>query len=165
MIRRPEWWPPALWPGGSDPEGTPTQARLPDRRGREGGAEDPTATFLEAMTALSGAEEAVLYRLDRTTDAWRVEKRTEGEAGVGEEEIRAAGHPLTWCLREELVVQVDVGELLGGRRGGWALAGPVAGRERALVLVFRRSPPPGSRPGFQAALRHLEALAASGRRH
>lgn len=99
--------------------------------------------------------------LDRERGAWRVERAVTGpEARPDrEEDLPAAGHPLTWCLREELVVQVPVSELTPDRSGeGWALAGPVPGTARTLIIVFHGAPPARARRAMGSALDHLAGL-------
>lgn len=161
MIRRPRWWPEGLWPGtrgAAEPA-----AGLPGRRRRTGDEAPPAESFLRAVVAAFGAEGASVYRLDRAAGAWVPELRAGEAPGDGETgELRAAGHPLTWCLREDLLLQVSSDELLGRRVAGWSLAGPVPGGDRALLLTFRGSPPAGAREGLRAAVEHLAALHAAG---
>lgn len=161
MIPRPRWWPEALWPGtGGTGEPAPG---LPERRRRAGEGSPPAETFLRAVVAAFGARGASVYRLDRASGAWVPEHRAgEGPGDGARGELRAAGHPLTWCLREDLLLQVSSDELLGRRVAGWSLAGPVPGGERALLLTFRGSPPAGAREGLRAAVEHLAALDAAG---
>lgn len=159
-MRRPSWWPVELWPGGGRAPGR--AADLPERRGRAVGTAPPAGTFLRAVVAASGAEGASLYRLDRGEGAWIPELRAGELPEAGKSPLSAAGHPLTWCLREDLLVQVSSDELLGGRAPGWSLAGPVPGGERALVMTFGGSPPAGAREGLRAALDHLAALEGAG---
>lgn len=158
-LRRPGWWPAALWPAGDRPE---PPGGLPERpRAGERGEARPVDSFLRAVTAAFGAEGASVYRLERERSSWVVERRV-GEPPEGSsDELAAAGHPLTWCLREELSIQSETAELLGGRSGGWALAGAVPGADRALVVCFGGSPPTGAREGLEAAVDHLAALHAS----
>lgn len=164
-MKRPAWWPRSWpWPGsgrgGADRPGPglpPVTSRVP--------AEDPSGTFLHMLATAFGAERAVLYRLDRTRETWVPERSAAGGNGEGEasRELAARGHPLSWCLREQLVAQLPRGELAGDRRaGGWTLAGPVPGSDRVLVLVFGGSPPAGARRAVHAARKHVAALEASG---
>lgn len=159
-LRRPGWWPGSLWPGGGRPE---PPGGLPEAsRGREGGDVRPVDSFLAAVVAAFGAEGASVYRLDRERSSWVLERRA-GEPPAGStDELAAAGHPLTWCLREELSMQSETSELLGGRSSGWALAGSVPGADRALVVSFGGSPPTGARRGLEAAVEHLAALHDAG---
>lgn len=159
--RRPDWWPPGLWPGGGRRRESP--GRLPERTpGAGDGPSSPDASFLELVRAAFGARSAAVFRLEREQSAWVLDGRV-GEPGGGPpQRFGAAGHPLTWCLREELVVQVETAELLGGRTGGWTLAGPVPGADRALLVIFEGSPPTGARSAVRAALRHLASLHEAG---
>lgn len=158
--RRPGWWPAALWPGDDPPE---PPGGLPERPGRrEDGEVRPVDSFLRAVTAAFGAEGASVYRLDRERASWVVERRVGDPPAGSSDEIAAAGHPLTWCLREELSMQSEAAELLGGGSGGWALAGAVPGADRALVVCFGGSPPTGARQGLEAAVEHLAALHEAG---
>lgn len=157
-MRRPSWWPRGwAWPGG---EPSTRAGRLPDPApGGRAGARD--ATFLTTLLEAFGAERAALLSLDRERGAWRVERSATGpEARPAEEaELPAPGHPLTWCLREDLVVQVPVDELTPDRSGdGWALAGPVPGTSRVLVVVFHGAPPARARRAMRSALAHLAGL-------
>lgn len=160
-LQRPGWWPPGLWPGGPrrpDPPGG-----LPERpRATAVGDAEPPASFLEAIRAAFGAGGVALYRLDRDGAAWILERRVGGDEAPPPGELAAAGHPLTWCLREDLLVQVTSDELLGGRAPGWSLAGAVPEADRALVVSFRGSPPAGAREGLEAAVEHLADLARAG---
>lgn len=133
---------------------------MPDVPGRDRRSAPP-ASFLLTLREAFGAERASLLRLDRERGTWTVEREELGpEGGDGtDEELEARGHPLTWCVREELTVQVPAGDLTGDRgREGWALVGPVPGSLRALVLVFHGAPPSGARRAMRPALDHLAAL-------
>lgn len=163
-MRRPEWWPAALWPGEADGrrDADAVPGGLPAPRSPDAGKE-PAGTFLDALVALYGAEAATLYRLERPDRTWTAERWAPDGAGEGARgPFPAAGHPLTWCLREELQLQVSVGDLFDTRASGWALVGPVQGSDRVLVVTFRAGPPSGARGGLGAALGHLEALDAAG---
>lgn len=154
--RRPGWWPRALWPGAKRPGEPP--GGLPDRpspRGEESSA--PEESFLELVVAAFGARGASVYRLERERAVWVLERRA-GEPAPSSDELSAAGHPLTWCLREGVLMQVEAGDLLDPRASGWALAGAAPPADRALVVQFAGSPPSGAREGLQAAVRHLSAL-------
>jgi hypothetical protein len=118
-------------------------------------------SFLRTLTSAFGAEAAALYRLDREEGEWREDRRSGGE-GRAADGLRAAGHPLTWALREELVLQVASADLFGGRATGWSVAGPVRSADRVLVLSFGGSPPGGAREGLRPALAHLEQLHGAG---
>lgn len=166
-LKRPGWWPrPWPWPGpGGEPGDPPGPGLPPAARRRTGTAEDPAATFLRTLSTAFGAERTVLYRLDRDREAWVPERWSAGDRGPSAppDETAAAGHPLSWCLREELVAQIPREEMAGDRRGaGWALAGPVPGSDRMLVMAFGGSPPAGARRAVDAARRHVAALEARG---
>lgn len=161
-MRRPGWWPKRwAWPWT---EPVPASSKLPKRSSPVGQGE-PTVTFLTALLEAFGAERASLLTLDRDREAWVVEREAVGpdgspSSGGGDP---AAGHPLTWCLREELVVQVPAGELNADRTGeGWALAGPIPGAGRVLVIVFHGAPPARARRAMRPALDHLGALEEAG---
>lgn len=158
-MRRPDWWPSGWsWPGRG---GAPRPGRLPERPAARRG-EPPGASFLATLLEAFGAERAVLFELDRERGVWRVERAVAGPEAPSREdgELPAAGHPLTWCLREELVVQVPARELSGDRSGdGWALAGPVPGASRVLMLTFHGAPPARARRAMRPALDHLGNLA------
>lgn len=164
-MKRPSWWPRSWpWPGGARSGEDRPGTGLPPAAAR-GSAGDPPATFLRTLATAFGAEQAVLYRLHRDRAAWVVERSAAGGNGAAEPpgELAARGHPLSWCLREELVAQLPRGELAGDRRaGGWTLAGPVPGSDRVLVMIFGGSPPSGARRAIDAARQHVAALAASG---
>lgn len=164
-MKRPSWWPRSWpWPGDVRSAGDRPGTGLPPARGRSSDAE-PSETFLRTLATAFGAEQAVLYRLHRGREAWLVERSAPGGNGAAEPpgELPARGHPLSWCLREELVAQLPRGELAGDRRtGGWTLAGPVPGSDRVLVLIFGGSPPSGARRAVDAAREHVAALEASG---
>lgn len=165
-MRRPKWWPPSLWPspGPSGSEVTTVGAAGGSAVTRGGGS--PAETFLRTFVTASGADEAALVGLDPRESTWKV------EACVGEEgsrvdaldrRARAVGHPLTWCLREELMVQLSADALMPGHEGGgWALAGSVPGGARVLVVSFGASPPIGAREALEAALAHLGSLEEEG---
>lgn len=164
-MRRPSWWPrPWPWPGSRDAAGDRPGPGLPPAASH-GQLGNPAATFLSTLATAFGAEVAVVYRLDRGRETWVPERAaTDGTVDVeAPRELPARGHPLTWCLREELVAQLPRGELAGDRRaGGWTLAGPVPGGDRVLVLAFGGSPPAGARRAVDAARRHVAALQAAG---
>lgn len=153
---RPRWWPRSLWPGTSRPEPPGELPAAPP--GREGEGPAPIVSFLRALTAAFGAEAASVHRLERDRSTWVLEHRVGEETSAPVEELGAAGHPLTWCLREELLIQSEAEELLGVRASGWALAGAVPGADRALVLFFGGPPPSGARKGLEAAVEHVSAL-------
>ena len=157
-MKRPGWWPARWsWPGG---DATRETVRLPEPRS-PGQADAPEATFLAALAEAFGARRATLLRLDRERGAWVVERDVVGPDGdaAGASEMSAAGHPLTWCVREELIVQVPAGELSGDRADdGWALAGPAPGGSRVLVVRFHGAPPSRARRAMRPALEHLGAL-------
>lgn len=162
-MRRPGWWPRGWpWPG---PEPTPgATSRLPDAP-PGAGPRSPAASFLRTLVEAFGAERAWLLALDRERGAWRLEREMLGAEGEQplESEVEAVGHPLTWCVREELVVQVPAGDLTDDRgREGWALAGPVPGRDRTLVLIFHGAPPAGARRAMRPALDHLSTMGRHG---
>lgn len=164
-MKRPSWWRRSWpWPGGREGGERPGGAGLPPAASG-GGTDDPSTTFLRAMVAAFGAERGVLYRLDRDRECWVPERAAGEEEGRADPppELAARGHPLSWCLREELVAQLPRGELAGDRRaGGWALAGPVPGSDRVLLLLFGGSPPGAARRAVEAARRHLASLEAAG---
>lgn len=157
-LERPGWWPSGWsWPGEGPGRET---VRLPEARS-PGRSEEPGATFLATLVEAFAAERASVLRLDRDRGAWVGEREVAAPeaSAAGDREFPAAGHPLTWCLREELVVQIPAGEITGDRGGeGWALAGPVAGRSRVLVILFHGTPPTRARRAMRPALRHLDAL-------
>lgn len=164
-MRRPRWWPRGWpWPGSgpAPPDGPPSA--LP-RAAARGAAENPAETFLETLGTAFGAERTTLYRLDRGREAWVPERSVAGSAGSDDppRELPARGHPLSWCLREELVAQLPRDERVGSRRaGGWILVGPVPGSDRVLLMVFGGSPPAGARRAVEAARHHVAALEAAG---
>lgn len=164
-MRRPGWWPRSWpWPGGGPTRPEEPSRGLP-RAGARRGPEDPSETFLRTLGTAFGAERTTLYRLDRGREAWVPERSVAGSTGADDlpEELPARGHPLSWCLREELVAQLPPGELAGSRRaGGWTLVGPAPGSDRVLVMVFGGSPPAGARRAVEAARRHVAALEAAG---
>lgn len=164
-MTRPAWWP-RSWPWPASPEegGDEPGPGLPPAASRDGTG-DPAATFLRTLAVAFGAERATLYRLNRGREAWELEDSADG--GNGDREpprpLPARGHPLSWCLREELVAQLPRGELAGDRRaGGWSLAGPVPGSDRVLVMVFGGSPPAGARRALDSARKHVAALEVAG---
>jgi hypothetical protein len=126
----------------------------------------PAETFLRTFVTASGADEAALVVLDPGESTWKVEAYV-GEEGsrmdARDRRARAVGHPLTWCMREELMVQLSADELMPGHEsGGWALAGCVPGATRLLVVSFGASPPIGAREALEAALAHLGSLHQEG---
>ncbi len=153
-MTRPGWWPAGWpWPGSGPTSGA---GRLPDGA-PEGRERPPEATFLATLLEAFGAERAALYRLDRSEEAWTEERAVAGpEARPGGGRLSAPGHPFTWCLREDLVVQVPAGDVDADRSAeGWALAGPVPGSSRVLALHFRGAPPARARRALRPALDHL----------
>lgn len=165
-MRRPRWWPPSLWPSPGSPGSEVTTV------GAAGGAavarqgRSPAETFLRTFVTASGADGAALVVLDPGESTWKVEAYV-GEEGSGvdarDRRARAVGHPLTWCLREELMVQLSADELMPGHEGGgWALAGSVPGGDRVLVVRFGSSPPIGAREALESALAHLGSLEQEG---
>ncbi len=113
---------------------------------------------------LSAGRAAVwVYR--REEGAWQVEREARFDDWAAPEAgpVAAEGHPLTWALREGLVLQLP-SERLGWSafEGGWTLLGVVPGSRRALTLEFPGSPPAAARRGLQAALDHLADLERAG---
>lgn len=165
-MRRPDWWPPSLWPVNRSErvergptEGTP-------RATGSGGEGTPVETFLRAFVVSSGADRAVMVRLDPNEETWTVEAVVDDEgpnpASIGQR-TPAPGHPLTWCLREDLLVQLRAEELMpGAEGGGWALAGPVPGSRRVLAVRYGAGPPIRAREALGAALAHLAVLEGAG---
>lgn len=133
----------------------------------EGGT--PVETFLRAFALCSGAERAAVLRLDPDEESWTVETVVGADGATREgagRRSRAAGHPLTWCLREELLVQLRAEELMPGfDDGGWALAGPVPDSSRVMVVCYGAGPPIGARDALGAALTHLGTLEEAGLRN
>lgn len=164
-MTRPSWWPRSWpWPSSRQGRGDDPGPGLPAAASGDGTG-DPAATFLRTLAVAFGAERATLYRLDRGREAWEPADSAAGGSGDPEppRDLPARGHPLSWCLREELVAQLPRGELAGDRRaGGWSLAGPVPGSERVLVMVFDGSPPAGARRALDAARKHVAALEIAG---
>lgn len=161
-MRRPDWWPPSLWPDrANDPPQVGPGGGSSHRAGDPSGG-TPVESFLGAFAVSSGAERAVLLRLDEADGSWIVETVVRGDGNVGEGAGRrtaAAGHPLTWCLREELLVQLRANELVPAYEGGgWALAGPVPGGSRVMAVAYGASPPVRAREALGAALTHLGRL-------
>jgi len=171
-VRRPRWWPATLWP-------SPREQRAPERAGeaaaarphrapaRAGGksAEAPAASFLRSLVVMLSASRAALWVYGREEGAWTLEREVAdgGDGEGGSAVVRADGHPLTWALREGLVLQVPSERLTGAGRGsGWTLLGPVPGSRRALALDFPGSPPATARKGLSAALDHLSDLERAG---
>jgi len=150
-----------MWPGRSRARpGSAGAPELPDR-GRRPDPPEPLESFLRTLRLAFGAERAVVFRLDRERDRWRAarESPADGVRPLARRSIPTGGHPLTWCLREELVVQVETADLFGKSEGvGWTLAGAVPGRDRSLLVSFTGSPPVPARRTMRTALRHLEAL-------
>lgn len=161
-MSRPAWWPSSWpWPGGGS---SPGAARVPDRARPAGRTREPAgpgASFLATLVEALGAQHAVLFGLDREAGTWRAERAAAGPDARSRDggELSAAGHPFTWCLREDLVAQVPVSEITADRSGeGWALAGPVPGTSRVLVLAFHGPPPTRARRAMRPALDHLATL-------
>ena len=171
-MRRPGWWPAGLWPS-SRPSRSPERAgeavaarprRAPARAGEER-AEPPAASFLRSLVVMLSASRAALWVYGREEGTWTLERQAAEEDGGdgGSAAVPADGHPLTWALREGLVLQVPSERLGGTSRGaGWTLLGPVPGSRRALALEFPGSPPATARKGLSAALEHLSDLERAG---
>lgn len=159
-MKRPDWWPGAWkWPGEGAP--VPAARRVePTRTGpvltsRSG---DPIGTFLRVLVSGFGAERAVLYRMDRQADRWTPVRGASGDADAARP-FRVRGHPLTWCARERLVVQIPTADLPDAPAGvSWLLAGGLPGGDRVLVLAFAGAPPTAARRMMEAAVEHLAAL-------
>lgn len=161
MIRRPPWWPEALWPRVADRSDGERADLPPPAPGRRDDLR-PVDSFLRTLTTAFGADGAILFRLDRGDAEWRRERSYGGETAPAADAFRAEGHPLTWALREGLVLQVASEELFGARVPGWSVTGPVRSADRVLVLTFRGSPPTGARDGVRPALEHLGQLHGAG---
>lgn len=163
-VKRPEWWPDGWkWPGRGVEERPSERAETTAARHsmRSSRAEDSTASFLAVLTSAFGAEHASLYHLDRAGEYWRRERSDPDEA-MAPTSIRAKGHPLTWCARERLVVQIPASELREGPAGvSWLLAGGLPGGGRVLVLAFAGAPPTAARRAMGAAVEHLSSLAST----
>ncbi len=163
-MKRPEWWPDGWkWPGRGVEERPSERAETTAARHsmRSSRAEDSTASFLAVLTSAFGAEHASLYHLDRAGEYWRRERSDPDEA-MAPTSIRAKGHPLTWCARERLVVQIPASELREGPAGvSWLLAGGLPGGGRVLVLAFAGAPPTAARRAMGAAVEHLSSLAST----
>lgn len=173
-MRRPGWWPEALWPAsGRRPRGDlseePTRhgasLRAPSAPGAETSPSPPGRSFLEALVVVLGASRAALWVYGREEGTWTLEREAAepgAEAG-GVDAVPAEGHPLTWALREGLLLQVS-SEQLGdlSRTPGWIVLGAVPGSRRALTLEFPGSPPAAARKGVESALAHLADLERAG---
>jgi len=173
-VRRPAWWPEALWPAsgsgprpGSADETPPSRAPLRAPAPASGGSEPvpPGRSFLRALVVLLSASRAALWVYGREEGTWTLEREAAEDdgAGPGAAAVAAEGHPLTWALREGLLLQVP-SERLGdlARAPGWTVLGPVPGSRRVLTLEFPGSPPPAARKGVESALAHLADLERSG---
>lgn len=165
-MRRPRWWPQSLWPSPGPPGSELTTLGA---AGDSAVARDDRSlaeTFLRTFVTASGADGAALVVLDPGESTWKVEAYVGGEGfrvDARDRRARAVGHPLTWCLREELMVQLSADELMPGHEsGGWALAGSIQGGARVLVVSFGSSPPIGAREALEAALAHLASLEQEG---
>ena len=120
-MRRPDWWPPSLWPANRSEPGEGVPSGGTPRAPGSGGKATPVETFLSAFVVSSGADRAVVLGLDPSEERWTVETAVDEEgpapASTGQR-TSAAGHPLTWCLREDLLVQLRAEELMPGSEGG-----------------------------------------------
>ncbi|HKK07497.1 MAG TPA: hypothetical protein VKA44_01285 [Gemmatimonadota bacterium] len=173
-MRRPGWWPASLWPasGGRTRTEPPEAAsrgastlRAPPGQRPEAGPAPPGRSFLETLVVLLGASRAALWVYGREEGAWTLEREAAapGVDGGGAAAVPAEGHPLTWALREGLLLQVT-SERLGdlSRAPGWTVLGAVPGSRRALTLEFPGSPPAAARKGVESALAHLADLERAG---
>lgn len=114
------------------------------------------------LTTAFGAEHVSLYHLDRAGERWRRE-RSVPDGASAPTSIRVTGHPLTWCARERLVVQIPASELSDVPAGvSWLLAGGLPGGGRVLVLAFAGAPPTAARRAMGAAVEHVASLASAG---
>lgn len=163
-MRRPHWWPGRWWPGGDeDATAGPSVTPAPARRSRSAGG-DAAETFLWTLLEAFGSEGVALLGLDEEADRWVVIRKAvrEKSAGGPSSELHAPGHPLTWCLREELIVQMPPDRVQGlDSPGGWCLAGPVPGNRCVLLWWFPGPPGPHARRALRPALEHLSLLMSS----
>lgn len=168
-MRRPDWWPRGLWPGGTESDahspsrgrtGTAVEISPPPkggpRRGRTG-SEDPWPGLLDLLVEALGAASAAVWRLDEEARRWEVaaERRRPGWSGPERTPGSERGHPFTWAAREELVLQIPAERIREGAREGWALLVPESGGRYLVELWFTSAPGPAVRESASAIRSHL----------
>lgn len=172
-MRRPDWWPETLWPGATEPVASPgpgpaTRTAAGAERERPAGAGEgleaggePWPSLLDFALEALGAGSGAIWRMEG--DGWSVvaERSAEGWAQPERSPRPARGHPFTWSVREDLVLQVPAGRVGDDDRNGWTLLVPVGRSRRLLELWFPSAPGPSVREATPALRAHLEWLAGA----
>lgn len=171
-MRRPDWWPRPLWPGEqSSPVPPDPRAGSPGagegagigRRDDRTMEEAPWPSLLELLLASLGAASGAVWRLEG--ERWTVlaERARPGWSSAERRERSARGHPFTWSLREDLILQTPADRIAGDGREGWSLLVPVPRGRRLLELWFPSAPGPSVREATAAIQGHLAWLAEARR--
>lgn len=163
-LRRPPWWPADLWPGGDRPrsrtgpaEGV-ASAGPPGEAGDRPAAREGWETFLDAVVSSLQPGRASLWSLGEGGERWRraAAAVAEGWKSPGVDPFGAAGHPFTWALQEDLVLQVPSERLdPAGELDGWSVVAPVPEMGIVLSLWYSSPPSPAVRKAVPALRSHL----------
>lgn len=167
-MKRPQWWPPALWPARGGPAGD-REAKMryradePPGVGSEAAPDSGWESYLDVLVSTLQARRAVLWerRLDRGRWIPVCQRFGSGWSGNAQEAVASPGHPFTWSLREELLLQLPCHRIQGvGDDEGWIMVIPDPGAGRVLSLWFASPPGPGVRESMSAVRSHLAWLGA-----
>ena len=117
-------------------------------------------TFLEVLVHSMGARRAFVWRLEASGQEWVIEEEVSAGGSSKNAELPAEGHPFTWSVREDLVLQVLSTELFkGSAEGEWSLVAPLAEWDRLICLTFAGTPGVNARSAVESAVQHLRAIA------
>ena len=116
-------------------------------------------TFLEVLLHAMGARRAVVWRLDGSGEEWVVEDEVTAGGPSKIASLASEGHPFTWAVQEDLVLQVLSKELFkGSPEGEWSLVAPVSEWGRLVCISFAGTPGVNARSAVESAVQHLRAI-------
>lgn len=165
-MKRPGWWPAALWPVHEGTTGGQS-AGLPRRTGQPLDAEPKDETgsgwdsYLDVLVTTLQARRGALWERNVERGRWvpAYQRFSPGWSGTAQQAVASSGHPFTWSIREELLLQLPCHRIQGvGDGEGWVLVIPDPGSGRVLSLWFGSPPGPGVRESLSAVRAHMAWL-------
>ncbi len=117
-------------------------------------------TFLKVLLRSMGAQRVVLWHLDAVREEWIAEEEVSTGGPARTDPLPGMGHPFTWSVREDLVLQVLSTDLFkGSPEGEWSLVAPVSEWNRLVSISFPGAPGVNARTALESAVQHLRAIA------